>query len=73
MKEFTANIPADESDTINLLVNNLAKIKSGWIQYDIKMNDSKSEFIILGNNTQTCKCITSEINFEGELVQDHIW
>ena len=33
------------------------------------MNDSKSELIIFGNNVQTCKCITSEINIEGESVQ----
>ena len=33
------------------------------------MNDSKSELISCGNNTQTCKCITSEINIEGESVQ----
>ena len=35
----------------------------------LKMNASKSELIIFGNNTQTHEYITSEINIGGESVQ----
>ena len=69
MKEFNPNLPVEESDTIDLLVNNLAKIKIQMNSVRLKVNASKSELIIFGNNTQTCKCITSEINIEGESVQ----
>ena len=34
----------------------------------LKMNNSKSELIIFGNNIQTSKCITREINIKGETV-----
>ena len=34
----------------------------------LKMNDSKSELIIFGNSIQTHKCITSEIDIQGESV-----
>ena len=61
MKEFNPNLPVEESDTIDLLVNKLAKIKIWMNSVRLKMNDSKSELIIFGNNTQTCKCITSKI------------
>ena len=66
MKKFSPNLLVEESDTIDLLVSNLAKIKVWMNSVRLKMNDSKSEFIIFGNNTQTRKCITSGINIEGE-------
>ena len=58
----------EESETIDLLVNNLAKITIWMNSLRLKMNNSKSECMIFGNNAQTCKCITSEINVERELV-----
>ena len=69
MKEFNPNLPVEERDTIDLLVNNWAKIKIWMNSVRLKMNDSKSELIFFGNNIQICKCITSEINIEGESVQ----
>ena len=59
----------EESDTVDLIVNNLAKIKIWMNSVRLKMNNSKSELIIFDNNTQTCKCITNEINIEAESVQ----
>ena len=73
MKEFNPNLPVEESDTIDLLVNNLAKIKIWMNSVRLKMDDTISEHIIFGNNTQTCKYITSEINVEENLYKDHIW
>ena len=73
MKEFNPNLPVEESKTIDLIVNNLTKIKIWMNSVRLKMNDSKLELIIFGNNTQTHKCIISEINIEGESVQNHIW
>ena len=48
MKEFNPNLPTEEIDTIDLLVHNLAKIKTWMNSVRLKMNDSKSEFIIFG-------------------------
>ena len=40
MKEFNPSLPVEESDTIDLLVNNLAKIKIWMNSVRLKMNDS---------------------------------
>ena len=53
MKEFNPNLTVEGSDTIDLLVNNLAKIKICMNSVRLKMSDSKSELIIFGYNTQT--------------------
>ena len=68
MKEFNPNLQVKKSDTIDLLVNNLAKIKIWKNSVRLKMNHFKSGLIIFGNNKQTSKCITSDINIEGESV-----
>ena len=41
MKELNPNLPVEESDTLDLLVNNLAKIKIWMNSVRLKMNDSK--------------------------------
>ena len=53
MEEFNLNLPVKESDTIDLLVNNITKIKIWMNSGRLKMNHSKSEIMIFGNNTQT--------------------
>ena len=68
MKKFNPNSPGEESDTIDLLVNNLANIKICMNSVRLKMNHSKSALIIFANNTQTHKYIISEINIEEQLV-----
>ena len=68
MKEFNPNLPVEENDTIVLLINNLAKIKTWMNSVRLKMNNSKSELIIFGNSIQRSKYITREINMEGETV-----
>ena len=35
---------------------------------NLKMNNFKSEFIIFGNSIQVSKCITRELNIEGDIV-----
>ena len=43
-------------------------IKEWMNSVRLKMNNSKSEFIIFGNRIQTNKCDTNELNIEGEAV-----
>ena len=68
MKEFNPNLSAEETETIDLLINNLARIKTWMNSVRLKMNNSKSELIIFGTNLQRSQCITREINIEGESV-----
>ena len=68
IKEFNPNQTTDESHVIYLLTDNLTKIKDWMNSVRLKMNNSKSEFIMFGNRIQTNKCDTSELNREGEAV-----
>ena len=67
-KEFNPNVPAEEIYVIDLLVNNLDNIKTWMNSVGLKMNNPKSEFIIIGNSIQVSKCITRELNIEGDTV-----
>ena len=69
IKEFNINQTTDESHGINLLTDNLTKIKEWMNSVRLKKNNSKLEFIIFGNRIQANKCDTSELNVEGETVQ----
>ena len=68
IKEFNINQTTDESHVINLLTDNLTKIKEWMNSVRLKKNNSKLEFIIFGNRIQANKCDTSELNVEGETV-----
>ena len=67
-KEFNPNQTTDESHVISLLTDNLTKIKEWINSVRLKMNNSKSEFIIFGNRIQANKCDTSKLSIEGEAV-----
>ena len=64
IQEFNPNQTTDESHVINLLADNLTKIKEWMNSVRLKMNNSKSEFIIFGNRIQAHKCDTSELNID---------
>ena len=51
IKEFKSNQTTDESHVVNLLTDDLTKIKEWMNSVRLKMNNSKSEFIIFGNKT----------------------
>ena len=51
MKELKPNLLVEDSDTVDLLVNSLAKIKIWMNSVRLKMYDFKSELIIFGNIT----------------------
>ena len=68
VKEFNPNLPAEGIYVIDLLVSNLDNIKTWMNSVRLKMNKSKSEFIIFGNSIQISKCITRELNIEGDTV-----
>ena len=57
IKELHLNQATEERNTINLLMENLNYIKEWMNLVRLKMNNSKSEFIIFGNKTQVDKCI----------------
>ena len=51
-----------------ILITNLAIIKSWMNSIRLKMNNTKSEFILISNRVLVSKCISSEININGEPV-----
>ena len=68
VKEFDPNILAEEMQTRHILISSLANIKSWMNSVRFKMNNVKSEFILFGNRVLVSKCISSEININGEAV-----
>ena len=68
VNKFNPNLPIEEIYVIDLLFNNLDNIKTWMNSIRLKMNISKSEFIIFGNSIQASKCITRGLNIEGDTV-----
>ena len=58
-----------EWETIAIIENSMQDIKVWMDQVHLKMNDSKTEFIYFGWPSQLEKCITTEINVNGETIQ----
>jgi hypothetical protein len=55
----------DEELAIDTLENALQNIKSWMSSNRLKMNDAKTEFILLGSKQQLNKCVSKEINVNG--------
>ena len=68
IKELDPNQATEERNTINLLMENLNYIKEWMNSVRLKMNNSKSEFIIFGNRTQVDKCISDGLRIEDDVV-----
>ena len=68
VREFNSNIQAEEIQTRDVLIANVANIKSWMNSVGLKMNNAKSEFIIFGNRVLVSKCISGKLNINGEAV-----
>ena len=67
-REFNANSRTDERSTMASLESCMLTIKS-WIDaVHLKMNQSKTEFILFGNQVQLKKCTTNDININRDLI-----
>ena len=67
-KECDPNQATEEINTINLLTENLNYIQEWMILVRLKMNNSKSEFIIFGNRAQVDKCFSDGLRIEDDIV-----
>ena len=66
---FNANDRAAETTSMNEVEHCMRDIK-GWMDANrLKMNNTKTEFILFGSNKQLRKCDTDSINVAGEPVQ----
>ena len=62
-KDFT--IGREEQTTINLIETNATSINTWMDKNRLKMNQSKTEFIIFGSSQQLQKCETKSLNVNG--------
>ena len=67
-REFSANARADEDNTIKSLESCMLTNKNWMDAVHLKMNPSKTEFILFGNQVQLSKCATNHINVNGNLI-----
>ena len=68
IKELDPNQATEERNAINLLMENLNYVKEWMNSGRLKMNNSKSEFIIFGNKTHIDKCISDGLRIEDDTV-----
>ena len=66
---FSAGDRNDEKAAISHLENCAIDIKNWMDQNRLKMNSSKTEFILIGSRQQLEKSITSSLNVNGEVVE----
>ena len=69
IKELNPNQATEERNLISLPMENLNYIKEWMNSVRLKMNNSKSEFIIFGNKTQVDKCILDRLRIEDDIVK----
>ena len=67
-QEFSANNRVDKLNTIKSLESCILTIKHWMDAVHLKMNPSKTEFILFGNQIQLNKYTTKDINVNGDLV-----
>ena len=73
IKELNPNQSTEEKHVIDRFTENLNKIKEWMNSVRLRMNSSKSEFIIFGNRAQENKCVSDGLRIEGEMVhRSHI-
>ena len=68
-KEFKAKDRSAELQTKMMLKNVWLMSKTWMDQVRLKMNPSKTEFIYFGSRTQLSKCVVTQLNVNGELVE----
>ena len=67
-KEFCANGRSAEENTIGELQSCMLTIKNWMDAVQLKMNPSKTEFILFSYQVQLKKCATNDINVNGDLI-----
>ena len=68
-KSFLANSRTHEKEVINELKSSMKDIKSWMDSMRMKLNSDKTEFILFGYRAQLQKCITEEINVNGDIIK----
>ena len=68
IREPDPNQAIEERYVIDQLTENLTKIKEWMNSVRLKMNNSKSEFIVFGNRTQVNRCASDGLRIEGQIV-----
>ena len=68
-KSFAAKSRIGETNTIGKLVNCAARIKNWMDGNRLKMNNSKTEFIMFCSRKMLTKCTTTDININGTSVK----
>lgn len=66
---FNASDREEEHRSITNLESVAMDIKSWMDRNRLKMNSSKTEFIMIGSKQQLSKCVTAELNVNGDMVQ----
>ena len=68
-KTFSANSRVEENMAIKDMEDSSINVIKSWMDANrLKMNGSKTEFIMFGHRKQLQKCITSSINIDGDSV-----
>ena len=68
-KEFKANDRSAELQTKNDVEEYMVDVKSWMDQVRLKLNPSKTEFIYFESRTQLSKCVVTQLNVNGELME----
>ena len=68
-KSFAAKSQVEEINTMRDLESCAERIKNWMDGNRLKMNDSKSEFIMFGSNKMLTKCTTADMNINGTRVK----
>ena len=66
---FKVNDRLAEKQSMYMLEFCLGEVKTWMDENQLRMNDSKTEFIILGGQQQLKKCTTKSININGSTVE----
>jgi hypothetical protein len=69
METFRACSRSDEGNSINRLEKCMIDIKSWMDANRLKMNATKTEFILFGSKSQLKKCVTTSLNVAGDKVE----
>ena len=68
-KLFVAKSRTDETNTMVELENCVSRIKNWMDGNRLKMNDSKTEFIMFGSRMMLTRCTTTDMNINGTSVK----
>lgn len=67
--QFNPSISGSEEDGLKQLENSAIKINSWMNKNKLKMNSSKTEFILVGSRQQLAKCRAESIDIVGDMIK----